>query len=104
MAILTTAQVVPDDNSCLFSAVALVFEQTIEKASEMRTSTLLVTFWLSSSSIQPVVAEGIRKDPTTYNEAILGCGKCHTNPGVEQVLIPIPLGQDATIPVYCEDT
>ncbi|RDB21150.1 putative ubiquitin thioesterase otu1 [Hypsizygus marmoreus] len=49
-------RVVPDDNSCLFSAVALVFEQSISKAPEMR----------------QIVAEGIRKEPETYNEAILG--------------------------------
>ncbi|TFK76336.1 OTU-domain-containing protein [Pluteus cervinus] len=49
-------RVVPDDNSCLFSAVSLVFEQGIEKAQQMR----------------QIVAEGIKKDPETYNEAILG--------------------------------
>ncbi|TFK42433.1 hypothetical protein BDQ12DRAFT_676196 [Crucibulum laeve] len=49
-------RVVPDDNSCLFSSVALVFEQSITKAPEMR----------------KIVAEGIKKDPETYNEAILG--------------------------------
>ncbi|KAG6878919.1 hypothetical protein C0992_006611 [Termitomyces sp. T32_za158] len=49
-------RVVPDDNSCLFSAVALLFEQTIDKAPEMR----------------KIVAEGIQKNPSTYNEAILG--------------------------------
>ncbi|GLB34831.1 putative otu-domain-containing protein [Lyophyllum shimeji] len=47
---------VPDDNSCLFSAVALLFEQSIDKAPEIR----------------KIVAEGIRNDPETYNEAILG--------------------------------
>jgi len=49
-------RIVPDDNSCLFSSVALVFEQTISKASDMR----------------KIVADGIRNDPDTYNEAILG--------------------------------
>ncbi|KAJ7510068.1 hypothetical protein B0H11DRAFT_1957484 [Mycena galericulata] len=49
-------RVVPDDNSCLFSSVALVFEQDITKAPKMR----------------QIVAEGIKKDPETYNEAILG--------------------------------
>ncbi|KAJ7724455.1 hypothetical protein DFH07DRAFT_264015 [Mycena maculata] len=49
-------RVVPDDNSCLFSAVALVFEQDIKKAPKMR----------------EIVATGIRKDAETYNEAILG--------------------------------
>ncbi|KAF7323118.1 OTU-like cysteine [Mycena chlorophos] len=49
-------RVVPDDNSCLFSSVALIFEQDMSKAPSMR----------------KIVAEGIRKDPETYNEAILG--------------------------------
>ncbi|KAF8798157.1 OTU-domain-containing protein [Phlegmacium glaucopus] len=49
-------RVVPDDNSCLFSSVALVFEQTISKASDMR----------------KIVVDGIRNNPDTYNEAILG--------------------------------
>ncbi|PBK78278.1 OTU-domain-containing protein [Armillaria solidipes] len=49
-------RVVPDDNSCLFSSVALIFEQDIAKAPKMR----------------QIVAEGIRADGETYNEAILG--------------------------------
>ncbi|KAG5635866.1 hypothetical protein H0H81_009849 [Sphagnurus paluster] len=49
-------QVVPDDNSCLFSAVALLFEQSIDKAPEMR----------------KIVAQAIRDKPETYTEAILG--------------------------------
>ncbi|KAJ4487824.1 hypothetical protein J3R30DRAFT_3695484 [Lentinula aciculospora] len=49
-------RVVPDDNSCLFSSVALIFEQDMNKAQKMR----------------QIVADGIRKDPETYNEAILG--------------------------------
>lgn len=49
-------RIVPDDNSCLFSAVALIFKQDISKAPEMR----------------KIVAQGIRNDPETYTEAILG--------------------------------
>lgn len=49
-------RVVPDDNSCLFSSVALVFEQDIRKAPQMR----------------QIVADGIRNDMVTYSEAILG--------------------------------
>ncbi|KAJ7097745.1 hypothetical protein B0H15DRAFT_617176 [Mycena belliarum] len=49
-------RVVPDDNSCLFSSVALVFEQDTSKARKLR----------------EIVADGIRSDPETYNEAILG--------------------------------
>jgi ubiquitin thioesterase OTU1 len=40
----------------LFSSVALVFEQTISKASDMR----------------QIVVNGIQSNPDTYNEAILG--------------------------------
>ncbi|KAF9454639.1 OTU-domain-containing protein [Macrolepiota fuliginosa MF-IS2] len=49
-------RVVPDDNSCLFSATALIFEQSIGKAQDLR----------------KIVASGIQADPETYNEAILG--------------------------------
>ncbi|KAF7294795.1 OTU-like cysteine [Mycena indigotica] len=49
-------RVVPDDNSCLFSSVALIFEQDMQKAQRMR----------------QLVGEGIRADPATYSEAILG--------------------------------
>ncbi|KAJ3510281.1 hypothetical protein NLJ89_g4772 [Agrocybe chaxingu] len=56
-----TEQVVPDDNSCLFSSVALVFEQSISKAPQMR----------------KIVAEGIQSNPDLYNEAILGMSPSH---------------------------
>ncbi|KDQ60962.1 hypothetical protein JAAARDRAFT_124736 [Jaapia argillacea MUCL 33604] len=49
-------RIVPDDNSCLFSSVALIFEQDISKAQQQR----------------KIVADAIRKDMETYNEAILG--------------------------------
>ncbi|KAG7092596.1 hypothetical protein E1B28_008939 [Marasmius oreades] len=49
-------RVVPDDNSCLFSSLALIFEQDITKSARLR----------------QVVAEHIQKDTETYNEAILG--------------------------------
>ncbi|KAF9475865.1 OTU-domain-containing protein [Pholiota conissans] len=49
-------RVVPDDNSCLFSSAALVFEQSISKAPQLR----------------KIVADGIRNNPEKYNEAILG--------------------------------
>jgi len=49
-------RIVPDDNACLFSSIALVFEQDMGKA----------------SAIRQIVADGIRKDMITYSEAILG--------------------------------
>ncbi|ODN73951.1 hypothetical protein L202_07452 [Cryptococcus amylolentus CBS 6039] len=49
-------RVVPDDNSCLFSAIAVVFEGGIDAAQSLRT----------------VVAEAIRADPETYSQVILG--------------------------------
>ncbi|KLT43253.1 OTU-domain-containing protein [Cutaneotrichosporon oleaginosum] len=47
-------RIVPDDNSCLFSAVAVVFEGGIEAAQKLRR----------------VVADAIRDDPTTYSDVI----------------------------------
>ncbi|KAG1756652.1 uncharacterized protein EDB91DRAFT_1093798 [Suillus paluster] len=52
-------RIVPDDNSCLFSSIALVFEQDGRKAQQIR----------------QVVADGIRADMETYNEAILGLSR-----------------------------
>ncbi|KAG0699640.1 hypothetical protein DFH29DRAFT_935692 [Suillus ampliporus] len=52
-------RIVPDDNSCLFSSIALVFEQDARKAHQIR----------------QVVADGIRADMETYNEAILGLSR-----------------------------
>ncbi|ODN93401.1 hypothetical protein L198_05265 [Cryptococcus wingfieldii CBS 7118] len=49
-------RVVPDDNSCLFSATAVVFEGGIDAAQRLRT----------------VVAEAIRADPETYSQVMLG--------------------------------
>ncbi|RPD66118.1 OTU-domain-containing protein [Lentinus tigrinus ALCF2SS1-7] len=49
-------RIVPDDNSCLFSSIALIFEQDISKA----------------QSIRKIVADAIRKDPIKWDEAILG--------------------------------
>jgi len=36
---LVILQVVPDDNSCLFSSIALIFERSISKASQIRQRT-----------------------------------------------------------------
>ncbi|CDZ97332.1 histone deacetylase 3 [Phaffia rhodozyma] len=47
--------IVPDDNSCLFSSVAQVFEGSIQAASKLRR----------------VVADTITADPITYSELIL---------------------------------
>jgi len=49
-------RIVPDDNSCLFSSIAIVFEQDIGKA----------------PMIRQIVADAIRKDPETWSDAILG--------------------------------
>ncbi|PIL23982.1 transcription factor [Ganoderma sinense ZZ0214-1] len=49
-------RIVPDDNSCLFSTIALIFEQDMGKA----------------QSIRSIVADAIRKDPVKWDEAILG--------------------------------
>ncbi|KAF5389812.1 hypothetical protein D9757_003704 [Collybiopsis confluens] len=69
-------RVVPDDNSCLFASVALIFEQNLNKASQMRQSwSLIYNPGIPKSLLLfsfKVVADGIKKDPITYNEAILG--------------------------------
>ncbi|KAI1795894.1 OTU-domain-containing protein [Ganoderma leucocontextum] len=49
-------RIVPDDNSCLFSSIALIFEQDMSKA----------------QSIRSIVADAIRKDPAKWDEVILG--------------------------------
>ncbi|KAK6907976.1 ubiquitin thioesterase OTU1 [Kwoniella mangroviensis CBS 8886] len=49
-------RVVPDDNSCLFSAIGVVFEGGIEAAQKLR----------------KVVADAIRDDPFTYSDVMLG--------------------------------
>jgi ubiquitin thioesterase OTU1 len=49
-------RVVPDDNSCLFSAIGVVFLGGIEIAGDLRR----------------VVVDAIGKDPDTYSEVMLG--------------------------------
>lgn len=49
-------RIIPDDNSCLFSSIALVFEQSISKA----------------PMIRQIVAEAIQNDPDSWSEVILG--------------------------------
>ncbi|TFK83502.1 OTU-domain-containing protein [Polyporus arcularius HHB13444] len=49
-------RIVPDDNSCMFSSIALIFEQDMSKAQEIR----------------KIVADAIRKDPVKWDESILG--------------------------------
>jgi len=49
-------RIVPDDNSCMFASIALVFEQDMRKA----------------PMIRQVVAEAIRRDPETWSDVILG--------------------------------
>ncbi|KAI6045728.1 hypothetical protein EDC04DRAFT_3104352 [Pisolithus marmoratus] len=66
-------RVVPDDNSCLFSSVALIFEQDITKAQKMR----------------QIVADGIRSNAETYNDAILGM---HRDKYISTILKPSTWG------------
>ncbi|KAI0727208.1 OTU-domain-containing protein [Fomitopsis betulina] len=49
-------RIVPDDNSCLFSSIALIFEQDISKA----------------PMIRQIVADAIRRDAEAWSDAILG--------------------------------
>ncbi|KAF8511946.1 OTU-domain-containing protein [Hysterangium stoloniferum] len=49
-------RVVPDDNSCLFSSIGVVFEQDMG----------------ASARLRQLAADTIRKDPETYSEVMLG--------------------------------
>ncbi|KAG8743884.1 ubiquitin-specific protease otu1 [Ceratobasidium sp. 414] len=49
-------RVVPDDNSCLFSSIAIIFWQDMAAANKMRA----------------LVVDQIQKDPETYSDAVLG--------------------------------
>ncbi|CAE6460547.1 unnamed protein product [Rhizoctonia solani] len=49
-------RVVPDDNSCLFSSIAIVFGQGMTAAPQMRS----------------IVVDVIKKDPETYSDVVLG--------------------------------
>ncbi|KAJ1309547.1 hypothetical protein OPQ81_006320 [Rhizoctonia solani] len=49
-------RVVPDDNSCLFSSIAIVFGQEITAARKMRS----------------IVVDAIKNDPETYSDVVLG--------------------------------
>ncbi|KAF8478372.1 OTU-domain-containing protein [Russula ochroleuca] len=69
-------RVVPDDNSCMFASIALVFEQDMRKAPRIRQSTS-PRVDRRNPGLQPshrlaVVAEAIRRDPETWTDVILG--------------------------------
>jgi len=49
-------RVVPDDNSCLFSSIGILFEQDMKAAPRLR----------------KVVVDAIKKDPDNYSDAVLG--------------------------------
>lgn len=76
---------VPDDNSCLFSSIGIVFEQSMEVAPNLRkceppissfslrvlvkfAHVLLLIFYVSL-----VIAETIKNNPEDYTDAVLGC-------------------------------
>jgi hypothetical protein len=66
---------VPDDNSCLFSSLAIIFTQDITQAQAIRQGPLFP----SPPSVAPpdlaypAAADTIRADSGTFSEAILGC-------------------------------
>lgn len=53
-------QVVPADNSCLFSSIHFVLNGKVEDSAEI------------APSMRHIIAETVSKDQTTYSEAILG--------------------------------
>jgi hypothetical protein len=83
-------RIVPDDNSCLFSAVGVVFEGGIEAAQKLRKGELelesgwqaMFRDWIRShlrhifcrpvADGPKVVADAIRADPDNYSDAVLG--------------------------------
>ncbi|KAI9446152.1 OTU-domain-containing protein [Lactarius indigo] len=68
-------RIVPDDNSCMFASVALLFEQNMQKAPVIRQSMsphLPPPMRTVPSRSRLVVAEAIRRDPETWSDAILG--------------------------------
>jgi len=66
-------RIVPDDNSCLFSSIAVVLEQDIRKAQQIRR----------------IVADEIRSDMITWTEAILGLPR---NDYISAILKPTSWG------------
>lgn len=70
-------RVVPDDNSCLFSAIGLVFKGHYDASitKELRQGMLQPLIRLQSvkkCSLSIVVVDEIRKDPVNFSDAMLG--------------------------------
>jgi ubiquitin thioesterase OTU1 len=66
-------RVVPDDNSCLFSALGVVFEGGVEGGKGLRKGKSFMG-WIIGQRLPSglVVAGAIRDDPATYSEVVLG--------------------------------
>lgn len=71
---LNYVQVVPDDNSCLFSSVGVVFEQDMSAAPRLRQRTCLSQNRSSqfNGPFTVVAAQRIRDDPDVYSDVLLG--------------------------------
>ena len=68
-------QVVPDDNSCLFTSIGVVFHQDTGAAQKLRQGIALAfapLLFRHDSPSSPVVADAIREDVENYSEAVLG--------------------------------
>jgi ubiquitin thioesterase OTU1 len=65
-------RVVPDDNSCLFSAIGVVFEGGISAAQKLRTGEARPFVSVSVLTPYTVVADAIKADPVNYSDVILG--------------------------------
>lgn len=68
-------RIVPDDNSCLFSAVGVVFEGGIEAAPKLRQGKAQREDKATRATVTltTVVADAIRADPDNYSDVMLGC-------------------------------
>ncbi|KAK4684105.1 ubiquitin thioesterase OTU1, partial [Tremellales sp. Uapishka_1] len=76
-------RVVPDDNACLFSAVAVVFEGGIEGGHKLRS----------------VVADAIRRDEETYSDVMLGKSRQEY---VEAILKPDTWGGAIELSIFAK--
>nr|ODN89778.1 ubiquitin thioesterase OTU1 [Cryptococcus depauperatus CBS 7855] len=76
-------RIVPDDNSCLFNAIGVVFEGSIEAAPKLR----------------GIVAEAIKRDPDTYSDVMLGAPR---NEYIEKIQKPDTWGGAIELSIFAK--
>lgn len=68
-------QVVPDDNSCLFTSIGVVCYQDTGAAQKLRQGIVWLfvpLLFINQAYLFPVVADAIREDVGNYTEVVLG--------------------------------